>query len=199
MNAPALLHGRRVLLRPLTLHDFDEWREVRRRCNDWLTKWEPQRVPGQPDTVEDRHAFSARCSVRVREIQLGTGYGFGVFVDGRFGGEINVNSIHRGAHQSAYVGYWIDESLAGLGYMPESLVAVLQFSFEQLTLHRLQISIIPRNAASRRVVEKLDLRDEGIAERYLEINGTWEDHIRYAITAEEWDTRRDELLSVWLW
>ena len=199
MNAPALLHGRRVLLRPLTLHDFDEWREVRRRCNDWLTKWEPQRVPGQPDTVEDRHAFSARCSVRVREIQLGTGYGFGVFVDGRFGGEINVNSIHRGAHQSAYVGYWIDESLAGLGYMPESLVAVLQFSFEQLTLHRLQISIIPRNAASRRVVEKLDLRDEGVAERYLEINGTWEDHIRYAITAEEWDTRRDELLSVWLW
>ena len=199
MNAPALLHGRRVLLRPLTLHDFDEWREVRRRCNDWLTKWEPQRVPGQPDTVEDRHAFSARCSVRVREIQLGTGYGFGVFVDGRFGGEINVNSIHRGAHQSAYVGYWIDESLAGHGYMPESLVAVLQFSFEQLTLHRLQISIIPRNAASRRVVEKLDLRDEGVAERYLEINGTWEDHIRYAITAEEWDTRRDELLSVWLW
>ena len=199
MNAPALLHGRRVLLRPLTLHDFDEWREVRRRCNDWLTKWEPKRVPGQPDTVEDRHAFSARCSVRMREIQLGTGYGFGVFVDGRFGGEINVNSIHLGAHQSAYVGYWIDESLAGHGYMPESLVAVLQFSFEQLMLHRLQISIIPRNSSSRRVVEKLDLRDEGIAERYLEINGTWEDHIRYAMTSEEWDTRRDELLSAWLW
>ena len=23
--------------------------------------------------------------------------------------------------------------------------------------------------------------------RYLEINGVWEDHVRYAITAEEWD------------
>ena len=199
MNAPALLHGRRVLLRPLTLHDFDEWREVRRRCDDWLTKWEPKRVPGQPDTVEDRHAFSARCSVRMREIQLGTGYGFGVFVDGRFGGEININSIHRGAHQSAYVGYWIDEAIAGHGYMPESLVAVLQFAFEQLTLHRVQISIIPRNSSSRRVVEKLELRDEGLAERYLEINGTWEDHIRYAITSEEWETRRDELSAAWLW
>ena len=199
MNSPALLHGRRVLLRPLTLHDFDEWREVRRRCNDWLTKWEPRRIPGQPDTVEDRQAFSARCSVRMREIQLGTGYGFGVFVDGKFGGEININSIHRGAHQSAYVGYWIDEALAGKGYMPESLVAVLQFSFEQLALHRLQISIIPRNGSSRRVVEKLAIRDEGIAERYLEINGTWEDHIRYAMTSEEWDVRRDELLSAWLW
>ena len=38
----------------------------------------------------------------------------------------------------------------------------------------------------------------GVAERYLEINGVWEDHIRYAITAEEWDLRRDELLSDWL-
>ena len=45
MSSVALLHGRRVLLRPLTLHDFDEWREVRRRCHDWLTKWEPRRIP----------------------------------------------------------------------------------------------------------------------------------------------------------
>lgn len=199
MNAtPALLHGRRLLLRPLTLNDFDEWREVRRRCDGWLTKWEPMRIPGQPDTVEDRQAFSARCSVRMREIQMGSGYGFGIFVDGRFSGEINLNSIHRGAHQSAYVGYWIDESKAGQGYMPEALVAVLQFAFEKLILHRVQVAIIPRNAASRRVVEKLALRDEGTAERYLEINGVWEDHIRYAITAEEWDERRNELLSDWI-
>jgi ribosomal-protein-alanine N-acetyltransferase len=34
--------------------------------------------------------------------------------------------------------------------------------------------------------------------RYLEINGTWEDHVRYAITSEEWDERRDELAQAWL-
>jgi len=171
---------------------------VRRRCNDWLTKWEPRRIPGQPDTVEDRQAFASRCSVRMREIQLGTGYGFGIFVDGAFAGEINVSSIHRGAHQSAYVGYWIDQVLAGHGYMPEAVVTVLRFCFEQLLLHRVQISIIPRNDPSRRVVEKLGLRAEGVAERYLEIAGVWEDHIRYAITVEEWDLRRDELTTTWL-
>ena len=37
-----------------------------------------------------------------------------------------------------------------------------------------------------------------MAERYLEINGVWEDHIRYAITVEEWDARRDELVNNWL-
>lgn len=198
MNSPALLRGRRVVLRPLTLNDFDQWRSVRRRCEDWLTRWEPMRIPGQPDTVEDRQAFSARCSVRMREIQLGTGYGFGIFIDGEFAGEVNVNSIHRGAHQSAYVGYWIDERFAGQGYMPEAVVAAMKFSFEELLLHRLQISVIPRNLSSRRVMEKLELRDEGIAERYLEINGIWEDHIRYAITAEEWDRRGAELSATWL-
>ncbi len=71
-------------------------------------------------------------------------------------------------------------------------------AFEELYLHRLQISIIPRNSASRRVVEKLGLRDEGIAVRYLEINGVWEDHVRYALTVEEWDQRRDELEKEWL-
>jgi [ribosomal protein S5]-alanine N-acetyltransferase len=199
MTEPVVLQGRRVVLRPLTVHDFEAWREVRRRCQDWLTRWEPQRLPGQPDTVEDRQAFAARCSVRMREIQLGTGYGFGIFVDGAFAGEVNVNSIHRGAHQSAYIGYWIDQRLAGHGYMPESVVVVLRFAFEDLLLHRLQISIIPRNTASRRVAEKLGLRDEGIAERYLEINGAWEDHIRFAMTREEWDLRRDELLTAWVW
>jgi len=196
--APASLQGRRVVLRPLTTYDFEQWREVRRRCHDWLVKWEPRRDPAQPDTVEDRQAFAARCSVRMREIQLGTGYGFGIFVDGSFAGEINVNSIHRGAHQSAYVGYWIDQRVAGQGYMPESVVAVLRYTFEDLRLHRVQISIIPRNQASRRVAEKLELRNEGLAERYLEINGVWEDHFRFAITAEEWAERRDELVTGWL-
>lgn len=196
--APVTLAGRRILLRPLDAGDFEAWRDVRRRCNDWLTKWEPRRIPGQPDTVEDRQAFASRCSVRMREIQLGTGYGFGIFVDGAFAGEINVSSIHRGAHQSAYVGYWIDQVLAGHGYMPEAVVTVLRFCFEQLLLHRVQISIIPRNDPSRRVVEKLGLRAEGVAERYLEIAGVWEDHIRYAITVEEWDLRRDELTTTWL-
>ena len=109
------LFGRRVLLRPLEAGDFPKWQEVRRRNIDWLTKWEPARLPGSPDVVEDAQAFSVRCSARQRERQIGSGYGFGIFVDGVFGGEINLNSIQRGPFQSAYVGYWIDEAMAGQG------------------------------------------------------------------------------------
>jgi [ribosomal protein S5]-alanine N-acetyltransferase len=48
------------------------------------------------------------------------------------------------------------------------------------------------------VVEKLELREEGVAQRYLEIDGRWEDHVRYAMTSEEWTVRRAELLPTWV-
>jgi ribosomal-protein-alanine N-acetyltransferase len=203
------LHGRRVTLRPLVSSDFDEWREVRRRNVDWLTKWEPRQPEGYPNDTVDKTAFSARCGAREREWQLGTGYGFGIFVsgvasgrgrlfEGQFAGEMNLSGVQRGPFQNAYVGYWIDQAHAGKGYVPEALVVAARFAFEDLGLHRLQVAIIPRNRPSRRVAEKLGLRDEGIALRYLSINGAWEDHVRYAITAEEWVERRADLLEQWV-
>jgi ribosomal-protein-alanine N-acetyltransferase len=192
------LTGRRVALRPLTIGDFEAWQDVRRRSADWLIKWEPKPLPGQPDATEDRRVFAARCGARDRERQLGTGYGFGIFIGTRFAGEINVSSIQRGPFQNAYIGYWIDEAVAGQGFVPESVVLVFRFAFDELALHRLQIAIIPRNTPSRRVVEKLGIRSEGTALRYLEINGVWEDHIRYAITADEWEDRRQELVRAWI-
>lgn len=192
------LYGRRVMLRPLALSDFPTWRDVRQKNADWLTRWEPQRLAGQPDTTRDRDAFAIRCSARQRERQLGTGYGFGVFVDETLVGEINLSAVQRGPFQSAYVGYWIAEEHAGQSYVPEALVVLARFAFEELRLHRVQIAIIPRNRASRRVVEKLGIREEGLAQRYLEINGRWEDHVRYAITSEEWVERRSELEDDWL-
>ncbi|CAN5612610.1 GNAT family protein [soil metagenome] len=192
------LFGQRVMLRPLVLADFEVWREVRMRCHDWLTVWEPARQSGAPDPTTDRDAFGVRCAARQRERALGTGHGFGVFHDGDLRGEINLNSIQRGPFQNAYVGYWIDQAVAGQGLMPEAVVVLARFAFEELGLHRLQVAIIPRNAASRRIPEKLALRDEGIAERDREISGVWEDHVRYAITVEEWIERRDDLATAWL-
>lgn len=192
------LHGRRVTLRPLAAADFRAWREVRRQNVDWLTKWEPKRQPGHPDPVEDRSAFLVRCSARERERQLGSGFSFGVFIGSSLVGEMNLNSIQRGAFQSAYIGYWIAQQVAGNGFTPEALVVVMRYGFEELLLHRVQIAIIPRNSASRRVVEKLNIRDEGTAVRYLEINGVWEDHVRYAVTSEEWAVRGEELVQTWI-
>ena len=194
---PVVLKGARVVLRTLSENDFEGWSEVRTRCHDWLVPWEP-RVAGTTLPPEDRRNFAARCSLRERERQLGSGYGFGIFVGGRFAGELTLSSIQRGPFQAAYVGYWIDQALAGHSYVPEAVVVCLRFAFAELHLHRVEISIIPRNAASRRVVEKLGIRLEGVAERMLSIDGVWEDHARYAITLEEWEERGAELVAIWI-
>lgn len=192
------LRSSRLLLRPLQSSDFADWQEVRRRCAVWLAPWEAQRRPGQADVVESRRAFEARCEATDRERTNGSAYRFGIFADGQFCGEINLGSIQRGAFQNVYIGYWIDQRCAGMGYMPESLVLAMRFAFEDLGLHRVQVSIIPRNGSSLRVAEKLGLRNEGIAHRYLEINGAWEDHIRFAMTAEEWRERKLDMLAAWV-
>ncbi len=74
---------------------------------------------------------------------MGSGYGFGIFVADRFVGEITLSSIQRGPFQNAFVGYWVDEAMAGQGIAPEATVAILRFAFEELGLHRVEIAIVP--------------------------------------------------------
>ena len=197
-NVGLRLYGRRVVLRPLVAQDFNGWSEVRRRNGEWLTQWEPMRLTHHPDPETNREVFAARCGARERERLAGTQFAFGIFVDGAFAGEINLNNVVRGAFQSATIGYWIDKSRAGRSLMSEAVVVLAQYAFEEMRLHRLEICIIPRNVNSRRVMEKLDIRTEGIAERFLEINGVWEDHIRYGITYEEWSERRAQIVNDWI-
>jgi ribosomal-protein-alanine N-acetyltransferase len=46
---------------------------------------------------------------------------------------------------------------------------------------------MPRNRASMKVVEKLGFHNEGLALKYLKINGEWEDHVHMALLNEAMD------------
>ena len=193
------LVGPRVMLRPLEPADGEAWREIRQRNREWLEPWEPLPEPGAPDLLRDVSAFRARCASAARQRHLDTAHPLGIFlVDGTLVGEINLSGIQRGPFQSAHVGYWIDQAHAGRGLVPEALVLVLRHAFEELRLHRVEVAIVPRNRPSRRVAEKLALREEGLARDYLQIRGTWEDHVRYAMTADEWAEREREMTGAFL-
>jgi len=140
------------VLRPLRAADFDAWHEVRARSREWLETWEPLPEPGSPDPATDPDAFRARCGAWDRQRQFDAAYGFGVFLRAgdRFAGEVSLGNVQRGPFQSAYVGYWIDEAAAGHGYIPEGVVLMLQYAFDDLRLHRIEAAIVPRNAPSRR-------------------------------------------------
>jgi [ribosomal protein S5]-alanine N-acetyltransferase len=193
------LRGPHVMLRPLTPSDFPAWRDVRTRSRRWLEPWEPYPEDGTPDPVADFEAFRGRCAAWERQRRFDTAHGFGLFlVDGTFVGEVSLGSVLRGPFQSCFIGYWIDEAHAGRGHVPEGVALAVRYGFETLGLHRMEAAIVPRNARSRRVAAKLGLRDEGTACAFLQIRGVWEDHVRYAITREEWDARKADLEATFL-
>ncbi len=102
-------------------------------------------------------------------------------------GCVNLNEIVRGAFQSAFLGFYGFVPYAGQGLMKQAMRLVLVDAFTTLGLHRLEANVQPTNEQSKGLVKSLGFRREGYSLRYLQIDGQWCDHERYAITAEEWN------------
>lgn len=96
-------------------------------------------------------------------------------------GCVALSNIVRGAFQSCHLGYMLAESEQHHGYMAEALEAVIRYAFDEIHLHRIEANIMPRNLSSMRLVERLGFYHEGLATRYLKINGVWEDHIHMVL------------------
>ncbi|WP_418271347.1 GNAT family N-acetyltransferase [Intestinimonas sp.] len=95
----------------------------------------------------------------------------------RIVGLVGLNNLVRGAFQSCFLGYKLDGGLLRRGYMTEAVEEAVRIAFTVLGLHRIEANIMPRNTASLGVTRKAGFQEEGLAVRYLRINGVWEDHI----------------------
>ncbi|MDP5275773.1 GNAT family N-acetyltransferase [Chengkuizengella axinellae] len=100
-------------------------------------------------------------------------------------GSISLNNIVRGVFQSCHIGYQLSHNETNQGYMTEAVQRVIDYAFYDLKLHRIEANIMPINGASLKVVEKLGFESEGLAKKYLKINGKWEDHIHMVILNKE--------------
>ncbi|MCU1592756.1 MAG: GCN5-related N-acetyltransferase [Frankiales bacterium] len=185
---PAALLDGRVGARPLRMRDASAWSEARIANEEWLGPWEG-RQPGLPDlTWQQRHTpqvFTAMLRALRREAKEGRCLPFAVTYDGDLVGQVTVANLVRGAFQSASVGYWVDGRLAGNGIVPHALALVVDHCFTDVGLHRIEANVRPENTPSRRVVEKLGFRQEGLHPRFLFIDGDWRDHLCFALTVED--------------
>ncbi len=100
-------------------------------------------------------------------------------------GSVALSNIVRGAFQSCHLGYRLDGTEQGKGYMTEAVKELTAYAFQKLSLHRIEANIMPRNTASLKVTEKLGFYHEGLAQQYLRINGKWEDHIHMVLLNED--------------
>ncbi len=113
-----------------------------------------------------------------REIKFGVYYKTN---PNRIIGSVSFSNIIKGIFLSCFLGYRIDENETRKGVATESLKGAIDYAFGVLNLHRVEANVMPSNAASIRVVEKLGFVNEGLARDYLKVNGKWEDHYHYVI------------------
>lgn len=82
---------------------------------------------------------------------------------------------------SCHLGYKLDKDEINKGYTTEAIEKGIDIIFNEFGLHRIEANIMPKNKSSLRVVEKLGFCNEGLAYKYLKINGKWEDHIHIVL------------------
>lgn len=182
--APPLVDAE-VTVRLVRVRDARAIEALLRENRDWLAQWEatyPSQTASVMPTLGD-----VRASIRalLAQAKLGSLLPMVIEVDDRLVGQLNVSNIVRGSMSTAVIGYWIAQSAAGRAVTPRAVALVADFCFSQLGLHRLEICLRPTNAPSKRVVEKLGFRFEGLRRRYIHINGAWADHICFALLAED--------------
>jgi ribosomal-protein-alanine N-acetyltransferase len=193
-----------VELRPLRIRDAGALRAARAANAPWLSPWDASTPagPGQPSSVTRLASVLRRTKVgpyaeavytRLRAL-LGLEAYWVIWYKGQFAGQMTVFHMMWGPLRSAEVGYWVDKRFAGRGIAPATLAMAVDHCFQAMHLHRIEAYIQPENVASRRAVEKLGFRDEGLRERLVHVNGVWRDHMCYSLVADEVP---DGLLNRW--
>jgi len=184
------LRGPQVMLRLPQHGDYDSWHQLRRSSREFLKPFEPRW--SEADLA--RRIFAGRVKRAREEAEQGTDYSFFIFrSDGErqvLVGGITLSNIRRRAAQFVTLGYWMGQQWAGQGLMTEAVGVTLPFVFDTLDLHRIHAAFLPSNMASRRVLEKNGFVEEGFAEKYLQIDGRWEDHVLFGLPKERYEGLR---------
>ena len=178
-----VVYGDGVVLRTPQMSDYAAWAELRAKSRDFLTPWEPR----WSSSELTRASFRRRIRHYHRDVREDIAYPFFVFStpENQLMGGLTLSNVRRGVSQACTLGYWVGLPYARRGRMSASLRAVVPFVFETLGLHRIEASCLSANAASIRLLEKLGFRREGLARRYLMINGHWQDHLLYALLEDD--------------
>lgn len=79
------------------------------------------------------------------------------------------------------LGYRLDHDFSGHGYMTEALRFLIPKVFFFYRLHRMETNILPENARSLRLMERLGFLPEGTARGFAPIGGEYRDHLRYSL------------------
>ena len=140
-----------------------------------LSIWEPER-PASFYTI-------TAVETRLREMQRHMAEKTGLYwlikmqEGSEIIGECSFTNIVQGFFQACHLGFSLASEYQGQGLMHEALKIAIADAFEAHALHRIMANYQPHNVRSGKLLQRLGFEKEGLAKKYLKINGRWADHI----------------------
>ncbi|WP_413582034.1 GNAT family N-acetyltransferase [Bdellovibrio sp. HCB288] len=182
---PLFKKTKRLILRPLELHDFENWSQA------YSSMLPPQNQFDETNWVDSeltKAKFKALLKKQLHNHALDQVYAFGVFLkdDGLLIGEVFIGNIQRNVLQNGILGYRIFNNYWNHGFATEACSAALQIAFKDLRLHRIEANIEPTNKASLKVAKNIGLKKEGFSPKRIFDNKKWLDMFNFAATCEDY-------------
>ena len=163
-----------IYLRPPCLEDCDEFLQQVQDSQNLHLPW-----VSPPKTPQEYESYLFKT-------QQPNQQSYFLCQEGRIAGVFNLSEIVLGCFQSAYLGFYVFSAYAGKGCMSLGLKMLLVNAFRELGLHHIEANIQPHNSPSINLIKANHFKKEGLSPRYLNINGLWCDHERWALTYEDW-------------
>jgi RimJ/RimL family protein N-acetyltransferase len=118
---------------------------------------------------------------------LGRGVTFAVTLAGDPDELLGTVSLRRYARdRRAELGYWLAAPMWGQGLATEAARAVVDFGFRELGLARVYAQVLAGNRASRAVLDKLGMLNEGVKRQHINKARRLHDVVLYGVLRDEW-------------
>jgi len=94
------------------------------------------------------------------QLQCGKSITLAIWYDQNLVGLVDLHDINKTSH-SASIGYWLDESHQSKGIMTRSVKALVEYGFNTMNLHRIEIRCSVENKKSAQIPIALGFKKEG--------------------------------------
>lgn len=135
--------------------------------------WEPIRETGYYSLESLKQRLSDYESQHID----GTAAHFLGLSEGNIVAHCSLTNIVYGPLQGCFMGYGVSNDHEGTGAMKKVCVSAIGHAFKELGLNRVMANYMPRNTRSANLLRRMGFYEEGLARKYLKINGVWEDHL----------------------
>jgi len=88
-------------------------------------------------------------------------------------------------HYKAHIGYELAPEYWGQGYMTEVVKKIIEFGFNHLALNRIEAYVEPKNTGSRKLLENIGFREEGILKEHYYWKNQFVDTVIYALLKKQ--------------